>query len=201
MAISTRNGLPGDDQSHWRAPKQPARLRLIEFNCRAAPCAPRGTSMSAVDVCYRRQRAGLTLEKLKTWPEQTCHNLVGPADAAINVVAPAPGGVPPSPRQKPSGALIFLDRPARSCSQNIIKRIAGLGSARPALSHTHASLANHSCSRPQTGHCTREKNTGARWNSAVSISMPVGIARPVCGHRIMITPIPEPPLCVGPGRT
>ena len=33
------------------------------------------------------------------------HNPVGSTDAVTNVVAPAPGGVPPSPRQKPPGAL------------------------------------------------------------------------------------------------
>jgi hypothetical protein len=32
-------------------------------------------------------------------------------------------------------------------------------------SHTHASLANHSCSIRQKGQCTRAKNTGVAWKA------------------------------------
>src|SRR5213075_2798679 len=64
------------------------------------------------------------------------------------VVTPAPGGVPRSPRQKPSGALTFSGTRLR---HNRSMKVSHAVSA-SAESHTHASLANHSCSRAQTGH-------------------------------------------------
>ena len=111
-----------------------------------------------------------------------------------HVVTPAPGGVPPPPteavRRTNFSGRIFHNR-----STNVSH-----ADSASALSHTHVSFANHSWTRSQTGHFTREKNTGERRNSDVSISMPVGISRPVCGHRIMIAPIPNLPGRSRPGR-
>src|SRR5215471_4588907 len=56
-------------------------------------------------------------------------------------------------------------------------------------SHTHASLANHSCSVRQIGQYERAKNTGVELKRSGSASYPVGMSRPVSGHRIMTVPI------------
>jgi hypothetical protein len=53
------------------------------------------------------------------------------------------------------------------------------------------------CSLPHDGHCTREAVSGRRSNVAESVSMPVAIGRPVCGHVIITMAIdnsPKPPL-------
>ena len=61
--------------------------------------------------------------------------------------------------------------------------------ARGSASHTHASFANHSCSVRQIGQWTRAKNTGIDSKLLRSVTRPVGMSRPVCGHLTMTAPI------------
>src|SRR6516225_12432995 len=56
-------------------------------------------------------------------------------------------------------------------------------------SQIHASLANHSCSARQIGQNTRAKNTGVAAKLSGSVTMPVGMSRPVSGHLTITVPI------------
>src|SRR3974377_1873491 len=60
--------------------------------------------------------------------------------------------------------------------------------SQPAVSQTHASLANHSYVSRQSG-----QNTGVERKIADVMCLPVEIARPVFGHRIIIMPMRNTP--------
>ncbi len=64
-------------------------------------------------------------------------------------------------------------------------------------SQTHASLANHSCITWQSGQCVWLKNTGVERKIAGAANLPVEIARPVFGQRIIIMPIWRTPVATG----
>src|SRR5260370_41710173 len=66
---------------------------------------------------------------------------------------------------------------------------SALPCARGSASHTHASFANHSCSVRQIGQWTRAKKTGIDSKLLRSVTKPVGMSRPVCGHLTMTAPI------------
>ena len=81
----------------------------------------------------------------------------------------------------------------RQCKRHVRFLAFGWGThvfnQRGALSQTHASCANHSCSVRQKGQCERLKNTGVARKRARSASYPVEISRPVFGQRIITVPI------------
>ena len=71
----------------------------------------------------------------------------------------------------------------------------------PAFSQTHASLANHSCTTRQSGQWVRLKNTGLERKVVGSTYLPVEIACPVVGQRIIIMPMRNPPPTIAALRT
>src|SRR5262249_19368859 len=81
----------------------------------------------------------------------------------------------------------------RQCKRHVRFLAFGWGThvfnQRGALSQTHASCANHSCSVRQKGQCERLKNTGVARKRARLASYPVEISRPVFGQRIITVPI------------
>lgn len=54
---------------------------------------------------------------------------------------------------------------------------------------SHASRVHHACSSPHSGHLTRESTSARPARLSGSISMPVEIGLPVCGHLISNIPM------------
>ena len=124
MAISGRNGLPAATPIQQDLRKLP--IRSFE--------APAGARLPRIAAGGRASRASKsavhgTGSKFAQGRNHPATIFVGSADTAIHVVVPAPGGIPPSPRQKPVGALIFGDH-----AQTIKK--CGAGNGASGLSHT-----------------------------------------------------------------
>ena len=129
-------------------------------------------------------------------PEQIGICLVGLADAAAPVGRAGAGRRSPLPpteaaRRTNSSDLGARLAPLVSCTNAVAPRSQARARAQrhaPAVAHPGI-LGEPFVFASQIGHCTRAKNTGARWKSARAISMPVEISCPVRGHRIMTTPI------------